>query len=181
MEKWIDVERPGYSGKRREARHQQWDKEYGQGNWRLAWRVGDVSVSLLGACTLYEDSYFEFLKNNPLVLKRLVTEASDVYDDSRTNIHSEFDYLKQETDRTHLQDIAIRRSVLRLGLWFQGDDLIQIRDKAGPHPLSIMLSPGRIPFHRPDLILSPELEGWWQPETPESFYQSNKYLQKILR
>jgi len=177
MEKWIDVERPGYSGKRREARHQQWDSEYGQGNWRTAWKVGETSVDLIGACALYEDGYFNFLENHPLTLKRLIREASNVYDDAESNIDSGFDYTKQETGRTHLQDIAIRRVLIRRGLWFQGSEPIQIRDRLGIHPLSVILSPGQVPIHMPDLIETPELSGWWKKGSIESFYQSNKFLQ----
>ena len=107
----------------------------------------------------------------------MVGEASDVYDDELSNVKSEFDYTKQETPRTHIQDIAIRRSLLRLGVWFEGKELIRIRQEKGTHSLSITLSPGRVPFHRPDLIVKPEITGWWYPETVESFYQSNKYLE----
>jgi hypothetical protein len=88
------------------------------------------------------------------------------------------DYTVQETGRTHVQDIAIRRVVARLGRQFEGDQLIQIRDALGDHPLSMALSPGQVPFHRPDVILLPEIEGWWLPGSVESFYQSNKLLQR---
>ena len=43
--------------------------------------------------------------------------------------------------------------------------------------LSWSKSPGRVPFHMPGVLLDPELEGWWQPGSVESFYQSNKVLQ----
>lgn len=39
------------------------------------------------------------------------------------------------------------------------------------------LSPGQIPFHFPEKIIQPQLEGWWEKDTVESFYQSNKILQ----
>jgi hypothetical protein len=42
----------------------------------------------------------------------------------------------------------------------------------------MILSPGRVPFHRPDLIEKPELNGWWEKSSVESFYQSNRLLQK---
>lgn len=47
----------------------------------------------------------------------------------------------------HLEDIAIRRCLVRLGLWFRGDQLVR-----------------------------PEWSGWWLPGSVESFYQSNKFL-----
>lgn len=76
-----------------------------------------------------------------------------------------------------MQDIVIKRSLVRMGLWFQGSEPIRIRQSLDEHPLSTILSPGRVPFHRPDLIEKPELKRWWDPQTIESFYQSNRYLQ----
>lgn len=176
-EEWITVERPGYLGKHRDEKYQEWDEKYGKGNWRLVWKVGETFVDFLGVCALYEDAYFEFLRNNSDILSQLITEASNVYDDEPSNVESGLDYTKQETPRTHIQDIAIRRSLIRLGLWFRGKELIRIRQEKGRHPLSITLSPDQVPFHRPDLIEKPELERWWHLGTVESFYQSNRVLQ----
>ncbi|MBI2024922.1 MAG: hypothetical protein HYT03_02465 [Candidatus Harrisonbacteria bacterium] len=175
--KWRIAEHPGYLGKRREEKYKEWDQKYGAGNWRLAWNYGQIYTNFLGACALYEDAYFQFLRDNPYVLNKLITEASDVYDDEPSNVESGLDYTKQETKRTHIQDTAIRRSLVRLGVWFSGEELIRIRQEKGTHPLSMILSPGKVPFHRPDLIDKPELVGWWDAGSVESFYQSNKYLQ----
>ena len=150
---------------------------YGKGNWRLVWDIGGNSVGRDGVVMLYEDAYYEFLRKNPDVLERLLRDASDVYDDAPSNVQSGFDYAKQETDRTHLQDISIRRCVLRLGRKFAGKSLVQIRDTQGSHPLSVTLSPGQVPFHMPALIKQPEATGWWKPGSTESFYQSNRILQ----
>src|SRR3989344_7380600 len=106
MNEWITVERPGYLGKHRDEKTREWNGRYGIGNWRLAWKVGETFVDLLGACALYEDAYFEFLKRNPEILNQLIAEAADVYDDELSNVNSGFDYTKQETILTHLQDIA---------------------------------------------------------------------------
>lgn len=170
-------ERPGYLGKRRDEACRRWNEQYGEGNWRLIWRFGDAELDFLGACAVYEDAYFRFLGRNEAVLELLINEASDVYDDDPSNMESGHDYSRQETDRTHLQDTAIRRCVARLGKRFRGPAPIQIRDKLGTHPLSLLLSPGRVPFHRPHRIIRPQLEGWWQRDSVEAFYQSNKLLQ----
>lgn len=177
MSIWKNIERPGYLGPLRDAKFKEWTERYGENNWRFRWKVGKVDVDQLGACALYEDGYFNFLIQNQDVLNELLAEASDVYDDARSNVDSGFNYLIQETKRTHIQDIAIRRSLVRMGEWFKGPKPIKIRDQLGTHPLSLTLSPGRVPFHRPDLIEQPELKGWWQPGSIESFYQSNRYLQ----
>lgn len=177
QEKWTTIKRPGYFGKHRDELYQQYNKTYGKNNWRIAWMVNGKVFSKEETLLLYEDSYYIFLKKHPKILQQLISEAKNVYDDAVSNIKSGLDYFKQETNRTHYQDIAIRRCVLRLGLKFKGKKLIQIRDYKGKHPLSLKLSPGRIPFHFPKLIKKPELTGWWQPGSLESFYQSNKILQ----
>lgn len=175
---WQVVERPSYLGKKRGQKYPEWDTLYGPGNWRLSWKVNDTFVDFLGVCALYEDAYYEFLRENPEFLYQLIDEASNVYDDSPSNVSSYLDYRQQETERTHIQDIAIRRSLVRMGLWFKGKNLIQIRHSQGNHPLSMILSPGKVPFHKPKLIVQPELSGWWDKESVESFYQSNKFLQR---
>lgn len=182
MTEWKTIGRPGYFGKYRNKKYREWDERYGKGNWRVAWLIGETHADYLGACALYEDAYFIFMVANPDVTERLVREASDVYDDAPSNVHSRFDYARQETDRTHVQDIAIRRSLLRMGIWFRGDKLIQIRDSVGTHPLSMTLSPGQVPFHRPDLVVPapeerPVHEGWFGEVSVEAFYQNNKFLQ----
>ena len=175
--KWTTIERPGFLGKHCEEKHKEWDKKYGKGNWRLVWKVGKIFVDFLAACALYEDAYFDFLRNNPKTLKQLINEAFNVYDDQPSNVESGFDYLKQETNLTHIQDIAIRRAIIRMGIWFKGEELIRIRQEKGNHTLSMILSPGKVPFHKPEMIEQPELKGWWDPCTVESFYQSNRLIQ----
>lgn len=177
MAMWVIAERPGYFGRHRDERHRQYDAEYGSENWRLSWVVAGRTFSLAAALMLYEDAYCRFLESSTDALEDLIASAADVYDDALSNVESGLDYSRQETGRTHLQDVALRRCLVRLGRWFSGSALIQIRDSLGEHPLSITLSPGRVPFHRPDLLLSPELVGWWLPGSTESFYQSNKVLE----
>ncbi len=177
MSTWQSVERPGYLGKHRDERYQYWDQQHGLGNWRLAWQIGEHCFDIEGAIVLYEDAYWRFLSQNRLILRQLITEASDVYDDSPTNVDCGLRYFPQETDRTHLQDVAIRRCLVRFGDWFHGPELIQIRDRKSSHPLGLTLSPGQVPFHMHWLIGKPELEGWWLPGSVESFYQSNRWLQ----
>lgn len=174
--KWKIVERPGYFGRHREARQAEYDARYGPGDWKIVWKIGERLGAVSEAVMLYEDAYYNFLVSHPKVLELLCAEASEVYDDALSNIGCGLDYAAQETDRTHLQDIAIRRCLVRLGRSFRGSRPIQIRDNRGEHELSMVLSPGRVLFHRPDLITGAELEGWWLPGSVESFYQSNKHL-----
>ena len=170
---------PGYLGKHRDKKYAEWNKEYGRDMWKLMWIVYCFYVDFLGVCALYEDAYFQFLLDNPDILKQLVNEASDVYDDRKSNIHSRLDYTVQETDRTHIQDIALRRCLVRIGIEFKGNELIRIRQEKEDHELSIILSPGKVPFHRPEWIvegLSWTKEPWWNPKSVEDYYQSNRIL-----
>ena len=175
---WADIERPSTFGPLRDQKHREYEEKFGAGNWRIVWRIGNIYVDRLGVYSLCEDAYFRFLEQHPPILEQLISEGCDVYDDNPSNVNSGLDYTMQETNMTHLQDIAIRRSVVRMGLWFKGPKLIQIRSDSLVHPLSKVLSPGYVPFHRPDLIFDPPLTGWWMPNTIECFYQSNKFLQR---
>jgi hypothetical protein len=177
MSTWKDAQRPGYFGARRDEIHAGYTERYGSGNWRLVWRIGEYTGNRRAATLLYSDAYAQFLEREAEVLDELVKAACEVYDDAPSTVGSGLDFEAQESPRTHLQDIAIRQSLVRLGRWFEGKELLQIRDSLGIHPLSMTLSPGRVPFHRRDLICQPELEGWWQAGSVESFYQSNKLLQ----
>jgi hypothetical protein len=178
------IDRPGQFGRKRDRLYAEYDEAYGKGLWRVAWEI-PLSHTILyldmpGAMALYEDAYHAFFYSQPDTLAALICEAENVYDDAPSNIHSGFDYASQETCLNHLQDISIRRAVLRLGTWFKGDKLIQVRHSKGAHPLSLGLSPGKVPFHRTDLIRQPEMTGWWIPGSIESFYQSNKVVQQLV-
>ncbi len=186
MQQWRTLERPGYFGRHRDARYAEYDERFGPGRWRIAWQLGERTGGFQEAVMLYEDAYTAYLGAQAELLEQLVVEASEVYDDAPTNTASGLDYTRQETNRTHLQDIAIRRSLVRLGRVFRGEQLIQIRDAAAAepiHPLSLALSPARVPFHRPELIVRPYLAGWWTEAgglvSVEGFYQSNKLLQVV--
>ncbi len=121
----------------------------------------------------YENSYFEFMKNNKPILDWLINTAKDVYDNDISNINSKTDYSIQETKSTHIQDIAVRRVIQRMNLEFKGQELIQIR---GKDSRGYMLNPGKIPFYKPEFILKPERNGWWDKDSIEDFWQSNKII-----
>ena len=175
-EKWKPDQRPGYLGRHRVEKIEEYDTRFGPEKWEFGWKVGGVFVPFDGACSLYEDAYFNFFEKNTDITNLLINQALDVYDFDESNVNSGLNYGAQEDPRIHLQDVAIRRSLIRMGLWFEGEKLIKIRQEEGSHPLSMTLSPGRVPFHLPELIEKPELEKWWYPGTVESFYQSNRYV-----
>ncbi len=171
---WETIRRPGYFGKRRIVFKEEWDALYGINGWRVAYSWCDTVISRDFAIILYEDAYYEFFKSNIGLLNWLLMNASDVYDTNVSNVNSKIDYNIQETDNAHIHDIAIRRVVLRLGKTFKGDHLVHIR---GENSEGYELNPGKIPFHLQDFIYKPRLKGWWNVNSIEDFFQSNKLLQ----
>jgi len=176
MERWINTGRPGFFGKRRDEVIAGFNAQHGPGNWQLGWTMENGPVlSFQEAVLVYEQAYYRFLTSGN-ILERLTTEAIDVYDNSLTNSSSGLNYNSQESILTHLQDIALRRCIMRFGVRFRGQEPIQIRGSKGTHDLSRTLSPGQVPFHRPELIHQPALPGWWQGGSIEDWYQSGKIL-----
>ncbi len=174
---WQFESRPSYFGKHRDEIEQGYDEKYGKGKWRIMW-LGpyDKVITFDEAIILYEDAYYNFLKNNPLLLVGLANAACEVYDNASTNVKSGFDYHAQENNSNHYQDISVRKCMFRLGLKFkQNEKLIQIRHNS-QSSIGRELSPGRVPFHLLGVTVNPQ-EGWWEPGTVEEFWQSNKILQ----
>lgn len=184
VDDWRVVGRPGRLGSGRSQRVQEWDHSFGTSGWRLAWLIRDRYHDNNASLSLYEDAYFHVLRENDEIRESLVRTARDVYVSDLSDVKSGLDYRAQNAPAHHLEDIAVRRSLVRMGRWFRGDDLVRLsgvdKDPA-PSPVRLALSPHRLPFHRPDLIVQPELDGWWLPGTVESFYQSNKYLLARVR
>ncbi len=180
MINWKTIERPGYFGKKRDELQKQWTQQFGEGNWRLAYQWGSLIIPRREGIQIYEDAYYEFLKKNTETLEWLVSTASNVYDTSPTNVQAEFNYENQETPNNHIHDISIRRAVMRLGRWFEGDHLVHVRWKDSE---GYRVNPGVVPFHKPELIVPGEIKDyggrgiWWFSNTIEDFYQRNKVLQ----
>jgi hypothetical protein len=187
--KWKIIERPGYFGSKRDEIQGLFEREYGSGRWRIAWQFGERILQKPEALQIYEDGYYEYLKANPKIVAWLTDNFLDVFDNALSNINSGFDYNIQETTGTHLQDISIRRSIMRLGKKFNGKGLLEVRSSAE----GASLSPCLIPFHLPlmiyrgntlyqgeirDFVLNPP---WWKKkgikDSIEEFYQQNKVLE----
>lgn len=189
VDSWKTVERPGYLGTSRNQVHDSWNERFGEGRWKIAWQWGNYVIERPMALQIYEDGYYHFLKANPQILDWLVNSASDVYDTDISNVQAGLSYDVQETQNNHIHDVAIRRSVLRLGRFFAGDHLMHVR----PEQEGERLGPQLIPFHLPEMIyrgdtlykgkprdftVSPP---WWIEmgirDSVEEFYQNNKVLQ----
>lgn len=174
-EGWITIQRPGYGGKAGAQRDREREEVYGPGGFRSAFQWGDRVITYDAALMLYEDAYLEHLKTHPEDLEWLVATACEVYDNSDSNVSSKTHYHIQEALSTHLQDIALRRCLIRLGREFRGDHLVEVR---GHRSEGYRLNPGKIAFHRPDLIVRPPATlAWCEQGSVELFWQSNKVLQ----
>tara|TARA_Y100000034_G_scaffold129645_1_gene186490 strand:- start:3015 stop:3749 length:735 start_codon:yes stop_codon:yes gene_type:complete len=173
MESMIILNELSYFGKRKEEIFSNLDNRFGEREWSLKWFIKNEICEQSEAIKHYENSYFEFLKNNGAVLEWLINNAGEVYDNDISNIKSGLDYSIQECSATHLQDIAVRNVLKKLGRTFKGDHPIQIR---GSNSEGYILNPGQVSFYRPEIILPSNIKSWWKNDSVEAFYQHNKAL-----
>jgi ribonuclease Z len=169
---WEIREHPGHFGWGKSKKLEELAQRYP--GFRLAhlWR-GELLVPE-AALALYEEAYLRFFSRHPLVLDWLVQTAADVYDTEPANTASGVDYAAQSPSAAnHLQDIAIRRAVWRLGRWFEGRQLLEVR---GQRSAGYALNPGLVPFHEPAAIACGPLSSWVLPGSIEAFWQANKVV-----
>lgn len=186
LSEWKKLRRPGYFGRRRDEIVAGLDAEHGEGGWRLSWGVSNEKrLEFNAACIeFYEESYVRFLKNDAKYRTRAQEEMlshicsyGECIDNAMTNIQSGFDYRKQEAFSTHIQDIAVRNALRRLGRKFEGppEKILVIRsaDSEG-----FKYGPGNVPFAWPELIEQPSLcPKWANAGSVEDFWQSNKWIE----
>lgn len=149
---------------------------YGEGNWSFAFIYQGRLITQQEALQLYEDSYSRKLAVSPDLVRRMVFEASEVYDFSIENINSGLDYNLQEGPETHIQDIAVRRVLAQKGVQLKGGKPLQIR---GLNSDLHELNPGLVPFVDPDAVLDkPRIyqATWIEPGSVEDFWQNNRVL-----
>lgn len=173
IDDWAILGRLGYAKKKKKLRRKELQEKFGENNWQIAHLVSDQLLSREEALVHFENSYSSFFQKNPEILDWIISYAQEIFDTDPSNINSGLDYSIQETDAAHLHDIAIRRVLKKLDKNFQGENLLQIR---GENSDGFILTTGQVPFYKPELILKPELKGWWQKKSIESYWQSNKVL-----
>jgi hypothetical protein len=205
--KWRNVERPGYFGRRRDSMVVAFNEIYGLGKWRTAWvYVPEWQVSNLfeqvadlykgydeamysraawafpfeNACkTFYESSYVAWLAHHPAELE-YACSFGECIDNAPTNVNSGRDYSIQESYSTHIQDIAMRNALHRLGRKFEGppEKILVIRSK---DTVGYRFGPGNVPFRTPERITQPsKCPAWANKGSVEDFWQSNKWLQALV-
>lgn len=172
---WITLERPGIFGHKKDKIIEDYNSEFGENNWRIVHSYDNKFIPFGEVCSLFEEAYFQDSHRRKDLWNDLRRTAKEVYDIDLSDMNSGLDYLVQTNSATHIQDIAIRNVFLRNEWKFEGSELIQIRGCA--KPFGEKLTPGRVQFHQPQEILDPHLDGWWDKNSVEDFYQSNKLLQ----
>jgi hypothetical protein len=174
---WVTKDRPGMFGRRRDERIRKYDLEFGLDNWRLAWVDGGTTLEFADACrAFYEEAYFLHLSRLPGEID-FICSFGECIDNAPTNVLSGLDYTVQEAFSTHIQDIAVRNVLARLGRRFEGPahSLLVIRTKEDN---GHRFGPGNIPYHCPERIIQPSMRPWWaNKDSVEDFWQSNKVLQ----
>ena len=175
---WVDLERPGFFGRRRDAKIAALNAKHGEGSWRLVWRYAGEVLDFETACVrCYEESYYRYLQAHPDHVN-FITSHYNVIDNAPTNVNSGFDYTIQEAYSTHIQDIAIRSALFRLGCEFTSSDPNNILIVRGEDTRGWRYNPGNVPFFAPEFITSPSLRpSWAQLGSVEDFWQSNKWIQ----
>jgi hypothetical protein len=178
------LKRPGYYGKKRQEA--ELNREYGEWNWSEGWQVGNWIFDDYEAILLYEESYSKYLRENPQVVEKVV-EYGECYDSEIKNIDDGL-YYNFTCSPRHYQDVSVRRSLLKLGLYFkefkgydwtlyEEKDLLHIR---GEGTNGNFLMPGKIPFVSSSLIqrdIEPEnIPEWIEKGSVEEFWQRNKVI-----
>lgn len=189
-ESWIKVfSFLEYNGFNKEKSKKDLNQKFGQDDWVEGHFFSGQVVPKTHAYKEYDEAYYEFFKKNPKIRNWIQKTASEVIDYAVSNIESGLNLTHQEGKAIHLQDIAVRRALTRLKLdekginynldnlpkikIFQGDHIVQIRDKNSE---GYILNPGQIPFHKPKEGIGKTVKSWWMPNSIEDIYQRNKVL-----
>lgn len=138
------------------------NKSVGNGNWFWVFKIKDKIYSWDLGFQLYEDAYFQYLRENVNQIKKIVKHY-DVFVYNRHDIDSKLNYKKQDYKADHYHDIAIRRCLIRLGLWFKGKKMLNLSKSDLCH--------SKIPFHLPHLILKPD-----KLQSVKSYLFSNRFI-----
>jgi len=179
---WVTIEYSlGQTGLYRDELTNKLNDVYDEGNWRFRWLNSESIINFIEACKLYEEAYLiDAIERRPELWDELRITAQEVYDNNLSNIDSGLDYLIQEADSAHIQDIAVRNVFNKLNWGFEGVELVQIRSNSA-HEFARKLSPMNVLFHKPELIIQPSLQGWWNKygvkDSVEEWYQTNKIFQ----
>lgn len=185
---WITKQQPiGFFGGGREDKFANWNKEFGERNWRVAWVLANGTVLDFDRIfQLYVEGYAEYFREHPEEAVEISQNYSYSYDKTLISADSAFDpkaLLDKPGIPNQFHHVALNLALTKnLGLEFQGDTPLQVRDGKPDQPKESWpkgwkWGPGHIPLHDPSLIPEVDLEGWWDPGSIEDLYQKAKTLQ----
>lgn len=158
----LDYIQVGDLGKNRDKFIQKVTRSAGKGNWFWTFRCNNKLYSWEMGMQMYEDAYWQFLRNDVSLVKELVGYFN-VYVLDRHDIDSSINYKHQLNERDHYPDIALRRCLVRLGVWFQGKEILRIP--------ATKFNDCNVPFHLPHLIQKPD-----DKKSIKSWLDSNRYI-----
>ncbi len=110
---WIPVGTPGFAGDAKRRWRETLDARFGADGWRLSHVVRGRVVPFAAAITEYEASYRQYLLDRPSLVRFLVEQCGNVYDDRVENVYDDA-YDQPHTAQNHYQDIAVRRVIAGL-------------------------------------------------------------------
>ncbi len=188
INRWITVDHPGYLGKNKDPKFQQWNKEFGAENWRIAWELRNKSVLDYSGVfwRIYVPGYANYFLQHPKEALFVAANASYTYDKdliSREQAFDEYALVEKPGIANQFHHVALNIALeFNLGEKFAGEHPLQVREgKPGTNPdfwpAGWRWSPGRIPTVRQDLIPNIPLQGWWKEGSIEDLYQKSKVLQ----
>ena len=190
---WITVERPGYQGKRKDEDFARWNREFGEGSWRIAWELKNrQTLDYEGVFyKIYVPGYVKYFLNHPNEARFLADNYAYSYDKNFISREQAFDpyaLYNKPGIVNQFHNVALNIALeWYIGIPFLGNRPIQVREGRKDTPKSEWpegwyWSPGRISAVRPDLIpddTRPENDEkiWWGKGTIEDLYQTAKVLQ----
>ena len=182
MNEWISHDHPGFFGKNREERFQNWDSQYGQKNWRIRHKLSDGTIwdfdqmFWFGFVAGYTHYFFHHENEAQMLAQKYVYTFDKVPLTSKRHAFDPYAQYEKPGMPNQFHHVALNIAVERfLGHTFCGEQPLQVREGyAGEQ-----WGPGRIQFHRPELIGKPQYirEPWCHEGSVEDVYQNTKVLQ----
>ena len=185
------VDIPGYFGKHRRDKEQEYNEKYGVGNWEECWRFREDILTFDEAVSLYDLSYYNYLKENIEIAKMFAREYSDCYDNDISNTSSGFNHDNKAIPR-HIQDVSIRRAFRELRISWNKVDSKPLLQARSVDSNGYILSPMIVSFVYPDAIirsvetydvakikqsnLAGPVKSWVRKNSVEEFWQANKVI-----
>ena len=179
---------PGHIGKKRSELESRWNKEYGKGNWKVAWETPQGKIlDYSGIIQVYIEGYVEYFKKHPGEADHVTSNFSYCYDKNLVTKEEAFDpyaLYNRPGAVNQFHHAAMNKALEEiLGIPFKGEVPLKVRS-GNPDmpenlwPLGWHWQPGLIPCAHPEEIFDIVFEGQWRKKgSIEDFYQSNKALQ----